>query len=182
MPLRRAHAIRRRRSAGFTLVELVVVLAIVAIAMALALPNFREFLRRSRTSAVTNDLVASLAQARAEAVKRGVFVAVVARSGGSDWSTGWDVRADPARDSTFTAVVASHDPLTDGTSVLAGSASGGSARIVFGTQGDLVGNTEFHINVCRPDHDTAQSRRIRVQPSGEFSATRGTSQSSAPAC
>src|SRR5262245_17474788 len=65
-------------SAGFTLMELMVVLALVAVLMGIAVPNFREFSRNHRLTATANDLVSSLARARNEAIKRQLPVAMCA--------------------------------------------------------------------------------------------------------
>jgi prepilin-type N-terminal cleavage/methylation domain-containing protein len=165
---------------GYTLLELVTVLAIVAIGVTLALPSFREIGVRSNTTAITNDLVGALAQARAEAVKRGVFVAVVAASGGDDWSTGWGVYADSARDGTFVTPIIKREAVPVRYAVRAGGESAG--RVVFSGQGELVGAQQFDINVCRPDRDAVQSRFIQVRLGGTVVARRDTSTSSAPSC
>jgi len=59
----------RKRSACFNLVEIMIAMAIVAVMMALAAPNLRDFMRNARISALTNDLMADLQMARTEAVK-----------------------------------------------------------------------------------------------------------------
>ncbi len=59
-----------RLQRGFTLMELMVVLAIVAIALSLAVPSLRDFMRNSRLTSASNDLLAALNLARSEAVKR----------------------------------------------------------------------------------------------------------------
>ena len=79
---------------GFGVIELMVAVAIVAILTATALPSFREMGRRMTVTSTTNDLVGALAMARAEAAKRGGWVAVIGP--GSNWSTGWHVEADAA--------------------------------------------------------------------------------------
>jgi type IV fimbrial biogenesis protein FimT len=82
----RLHAVR-----GFTMVELVITMAIVAILAAMALPNFREFLVRTTVTDNANDLIGALNTARAEAVKRGRPVSVIANGG--NWDAGWQVVA-----------------------------------------------------------------------------------------
>jgi type IV fimbrial biogenesis protein FimT len=81
---------RIRISPGFTLIELMVSVAVLAIVLALAVPNFQDFVRRNRLAATTNDLVSALALARSEAVKRAARVSVAS----ADWRVGWQVFVD----------------------------------------------------------------------------------------
>lgn len=98
------------RSAGFSLVELTVVLAVAAILAMAAAPSFADLIRSNRIATANNDLVATLQYARAEAVQRGRPVSVCASgdgatcSGGSDWSPGWIVLLDGAAAGTPTAL------------------------------------------------------------------------------
>lgn len=165
---------------GFTLLELMVVVFIVAISAALAMPGFRETTTRSTVTTIGNDLVGALAQARSEAVKRGLHVAVKGKNGGSDWSSGWDVVVDTTRDSSFATNLVTREAVKRGFKVTTNGAS--PARVVFSAQGDLVGAGEFHINVCRDDKRPDLSRFIRVRTSGEVTSQRNTSASNAPGC
>lgn len=92
---------RSRTHQGFTLIELMITLALVAIALTLALPSFEDSFRRNRVASATNELMASFALARTEAVRRNYSVtddrnvvlcpsADGAACGGA-WSDGWIV-------------------------------------------------------------------------------------------
>ena len=80
--------------AGFTLVELMAVLAIMAILGSLGVPAFRDLLLNQRLAAASNGFVAALNLARTEAIQRSQKVHVLALEA-NDWSTGWAVRAGP---------------------------------------------------------------------------------------
>lgn len=58
---RRHAAIRRDASAGFTLIELMIVVAVVAIILAIGIPSYNEQVRKTRRAAATGEL-ASIAQ------------------------------------------------------------------------------------------------------------------------
>lgn len=73
-----------KRLRGFTLMELMVTLAVAGIVVALAVPNFRQFLQNGRLTAASNDLIAAMHLARTEAVKRQTPVAVCASANPSD--------------------------------------------------------------------------------------------------
>ena len=81
---------------GFTLVELLVVVAISAILMAVSAPSFTEMLRRNRLSAASSAMQVSLSLARSEAVKRGsdAKVTVAANTTAGIWTNGWTVFVD----------------------------------------------------------------------------------------
>lgn len=64
------------RGKGFTLLELMIVLAVAAIVLAIGVPNFSEFRRNSLLSGVANDFLASLQLGRTEAIKRQARVSI----------------------------------------------------------------------------------------------------------
>ena len=82
-------------SRGFTLIELMVAVAMIAILSAVAAPSFSEMMVRSAIRSASSDLGADLNVARAEAIRVGGRVSVCPRTSptdmtcGSDWSQGW---------------------------------------------------------------------------------------------
>lgn len=85
----------RRRQRGFSLAELMVVLAIAAILMAGALPGMSALVRSQQLKAAAHDLLGAIALARSQAVARGSRVELApADPAGIDWSRGWVVFAD----------------------------------------------------------------------------------------
>jgi type IV fimbrial biogenesis protein FimT len=90
------------RSKGFTLLELMVTLFIVAIVMAAAVPSFKSLSVRNRLVTYTNDFIATVNIARSEAVRRGSPVTICHSSDGAScggtWSDGWIAFADADND------------------------------------------------------------------------------------
>jgi type IV fimbrial biogenesis protein FimT len=80
---------------GFTLVELMVVLALLAILAMMAVPSFNSTVSSVRLSGAANDLMASIQQARATAMRFGQRVTICATTNGTTcsqantWSQGW---------------------------------------------------------------------------------------------
>jgi type IV fimbrial biogenesis protein FimT len=74
---------------GFTIIELLATVAVAAILVAVAIPSFRDLMTNTRLITTTNNLIASFAYARSEAVRRTQSVRIDANSG--SWGNGWTV-------------------------------------------------------------------------------------------
>jgi type IV fimbrial biogenesis protein FimT len=150
---------------GFTLIELVVTIAVGGILVALAVPSFTTFIQNSRLTAQTNSLVSSLDYARSEAIKRDAAVSVCATdagattcNGSATWSTGWIVQ-DPAGATPLQAVPAT----TGGVSLTAGSVG----PITFNQNG--TANAAISFTVC-DNRGAAHAHAVEVSASGRIQA------------
>lgn len=93
--------LRLDKSAGFTLMELMVVVAIVAILAALAVPSFQQLINNTRLSSTHSQLINDLNYARSDAIKRNNRTLIcVQNSTGTgcanttNWGAGWLICAD----------------------------------------------------------------------------------------
>lgn len=77
---------------GFSLIELIVTLAIVAIVMMIGVPNFNSAIQNSRLTTTANELVTGFHLARSESVKRNQNVVVSAIN--DNWQNGYRVFVD----------------------------------------------------------------------------------------
>ena len=75
------------RQAGFTITELIIVMAVVGILAAIAAPELGEMVRRQRVKTAAFDVFAGLSHARSEAIKRNITVNVIPVMG--DWAKGF---------------------------------------------------------------------------------------------
>ena len=103
---------------GFTLLELMVVLAIAAVLMGLASPEMRDLIRRQRLDSAVADLHGAIDLARSQAIARGARVQLVPlEPTGLNWSRGWVVFIDAngdRRPSPGEEVIASHGAIDEG--------------------------------------------------------------------
>lgn len=84
-----------RRESGFTLVELMVTLAVMAIVLAAAAPSFADFFDKYRLRGAADAVVSMVSNARAEAVKMDQDVNVAFTGSGTAWCVGASAAGTP---------------------------------------------------------------------------------------
>ena len=167
---------------GFSLVELLVVVAILGVLAGLAAPSFTSLIRSNRLTAAANDLVGAVALARSEALKRAQRVVLCTSldsatcDNSASWGDGWIVFLDS--DNNSARNVASEPLLRVGqsnegvTSAVAGATvanyisftSRGAARTTAGAIQSGV------ITLCIPGQ---RARRLDLVASGRASIVQG---------
>ncbi len=167
-----------KQQSGFTLVELMITLAILAILLGLAMPAVNDFAIKQRVSSQANEMMLSLAFARSEAVKLSQDVRVIPRTGtASGWSDGWCVGpANIGNDCNHADVIRVFTGTT-GVSITSSNISNPPV-LTFSRNGTTAANQAVNaaLNVTspklKPAGDTA--RCIRVTPLGRAEITKKT--------
>lgn len=164
-----------RGAAGFTVIELMITLVVMAVMLAIAIPNLRGVMARNQLLAQTTQLASALAMARSEAVSRSVQAGVCASADGAtcsgsanDWSSFKLVFVDLDGGDDFDAgtepllrVYASNSEVDQ---------TAAAASYFFNPAGfsTLAGNST--VELCHEDLDESnRCRRLTIQPSGAVS-------------
>ncbi len=163
---------------GFTLIEIMIALLLVAIVLTVGVPSLRDFIHNNQAASETNALLAAFNSARGAAITRGVPVAVCASSNGTsclsnsgctgaatDWSGGWLIFVDNPGGTSC---------VKDGSDVVLHVSSGFSG----GTLKGPVAGVQFLPSGLRLNPTTAtftltlgkQTRVVTLTPSGQASS------------
>lgn len=164
------------RQTGFTLIELMVTIAVLGILLSIAIPSFQNMLLGNRIAAQTNQLITALNYARSEAVKRGSPATVcsttdggVTCAGSTNWATGWLVFADADKDGTIDggeAVLRVWPALGGGNTL-----NSGQQRVSFVSTGFATGfNTTFKL--C-DERGADEGRAITINAMGRTYLKKG---------
>jgi type IV fimbrial biogenesis protein FimT len=162
-----------RISKGFTLVELMVTLAVLAILLSIAVPSFADFIRSNRAESQRAALISSLGLARSEAIRRGTQVRVSPLNG-NDWTGGWRVWVDSNGSGTYNngeaikefAALTGGNTLASTVSPIIFSSQGYQSSVTFGSATTL----QFRVGAsfCTLERD------IKVNHLGRVSTERRT--------
>lgn len=146
---------RSKEMAGFTLIELMIVVALLVIFATIALPSFSYLIKSNRTQSAASELTSLLQYARAEAVTRNVDITATASSGSWTVSQG----ETPLRNL---------DKLQSSLSIKPASTS-----VTFYPNGTASANTDIYI--CQ-DGDAATGYQLTISVAGQVRLwPRGTS-------
>jgi type IV fimbrial biogenesis protein FimT len=161
---------------GFTLLELMASIAILAIVAGFAVPSFILIIENNRSQAATEAFFSTLIAARSEAVKRNQPIVLcksadeLTCTNANDWEQGWLAYADVDADSVFDV----GEPIVQTNQALRGAtlrASFGANDIfVYQPDGALAANETF--NICI-DGDVTRGYNIDLNVTGRPSRAKG---------
>lgn len=162
---------------GFTLIELMVTVALVAILATLAMPSYSEFLRNWRRDSASRALTADIQMARTQSIKKSRQVVMcpsangTACAGNSNWQTGWLVFVDVNADQTINAgeSILSVGGAASGIATITGT--GGVTSLIFLPSG-LMGSAATNITITPSGATpTTNVSRINLSRTGRTQTT-----------
>jgi type IV fimbrial biogenesis protein FimT len=147
--------LHRPNSRGFTLIELMIAVIILAVLLGLSVPSFQNAALNSQLRASANGLVSSSFYARSESFKRNAVVTLCVSSDGTTcgtggWEQGWIVAVGAT-------VLERHAAAPTGFRI---TAAGGSTSLQFQPTG--AGSTSDTLTICRATPSPGTSQRIVV--------------------
>lgn len=150
---------------GFTILELLIVIALASLLATLALPNMFRFIEQNRVATLTNDWMTSLTQARVEALKIRQRVTVCASNNpfdnapacGGNWDDGWIIIADTDGDEVADTVLDAHAPVHDSIDILGNFLNN---SVTFNADG-FLGGAAGTLRICA-DRDPASTRATSI--------------------
>lgn len=157
-----------RRQAAFTLIEMMMAIAVMAVLLAVAVPSFTGIIRSQRVKTAAFDLQSSLVYARSEAIKRSSNVDLVPVST-SDWASGW-------------SIVAGSTTLRTQQAFPSVSIAGPTANVTYQRSGRLTNTSAPSFTVKSSESDSTTARCVNVDLSGRPIMKVDTNNSPADGC
>lgn len=174
---RRSNTPAARQLLGFTLIELMVTVSVLAILIAIGMPSFVSVINSNRLTAQSNEVVAALQLARVEAVRQNRRAIVCGSADGSTcsgstaWNTGWITFLDMDSNGSPTAAEIIRANTVKAPIVVRSGVASISIRsdgLAHLADGSLVNTT---INVCIPTTRPVSNQRVVSLGSGSRIST-----------
>lgn len=178
-----------------TLIELMVTLSILGILMALAVPSFQAMIASSRLTTSSNDFLATLSQARSNAIKTGSRITICKSANGTqcatsgDWEQGWIMFNDTTRSGTDASVDTGETIISSVPALPSGLVMPGNMNFVsFAADGQpklmTGGFLSGKIRICSTSTSLANDQRARdlvLNSAGRISVLRNSVAATCPA-
>ena len=158
---------RKHPQGGFTLIEMIVAVSIMAILLGIAVPSFRDASLSSQLRSLSSELVSGMSLARSEAIKRNAVATMCVSTSGDactsgTWDQGWIVSVGGTTIKRISAAPAGF------------KISAASALTTLSFQPTGVNATAATMTVCRATPPGAQERVVSVNAAGRAYSRRTT--------
>ncbi len=185
------------RQRGFTLIEVLVTIALIAVFAVIAVPSYRALTANNQISSAVNDFANTLGAARAAAVARGETVIVCPSTNAlntknptcssqtansQQWNTGWISFVDTAGSNSFTAgdvILRVHGPLANGVTLLSSGGGGtvanyiGFNRMGFAQPTFSGATTQLVVQACAKGTGHVRGGKVTLKLAGGLSIGSG---------
>lgn len=164
-------SVKKAVVSGFTIVELITSITIIAILAVIIIPNLSILLKSSNVRSAQSELVSALMLARSEAIKRGVTVGIIAEkpSINNEFSAGWSIWTDTNSNGVKEpgeAIVRQYADIGGSVSISTGNIS----LITFDSSG--FSSSPVEIKMCSND-ESIKGYLISLQRVGLVDVTEG---------
>ncbi len=159
-------------TSGFTIIELMITVALASILLAIAVPQFTRQIEQSRFTNTSNELLGVMNYARAEALRRSRPVTVAPLVGAS-WNSGWQVFIDENRNGAKDAAVV----LKRGNAITTANLVATAAFVTFDSNGrrwSAAATPFVRIEAFKPGADADLKRTVCIGSSGRSVIAKGT--------
>ena len=137
--------------AGFTVIELLVAVLILAILATIAAPNMTSFILGTRVRSAATEMYSTLIFARSEAIKRSANIDIVPIAA---WQGGWQVKAGAT-------ILKQQDSFPSNISIV-----GPAGTITYQRDGRLSGNATATFTVNAPGNASVNTKIVNVDLGG----------------
>jgi type IV fimbrial biogenesis protein FimT len=170
--------LHEQNARGFTIIELMITIAIAAIVLMLAVPSFTRAIDQAKFTSASNELITAMNFARNEAMRRSRPVSVRMNAGG--WIDGWTAFIDPDRNGVIGPPA---DLLRAGNKIpaaveITGGAGGLEANVLFDSRGrrlTIPGAAFVEFLVHKTGAPADQRRWVCIAGNGRISTVKGAS-------
>ncbi len=141
-----------KQISGFSLIELLIALAVIGIGLAITVPTMRDFTNSNRQAEQINKLIGDISFAKNEAVTRGstVIISQLSATAG-DWYGGWQVKAGTTVLKTTPALTVASITLKEASKI---------TSIAFKASGRTSTKTSFNLCDTKTDIDKTDKQLI----------------------
>jgi len=165
------------KARGFTIIELMIAIAILAVLITVVAPSFIEVIENNRIQTQTENMFRSLSLARSEAIKRNQSAVICKSSSGTscttsgNWEQGWLIYADEDGDGTLDTgedVLHTFGALPSGYTLRTNAYDN---KATYRSDGTISQQGSFF--VCDPDGETDKGRKITISSTGRPRTQKG---------
>lgn len=181
---------------GFTLIELIVTLAVVSVLLLTGIPMLNQMITNNRLVTQINNIAGSLSVARSESIKRGESITLCGSTDGatcdtSSWESGWIVFSDANNNAVLDSATESMLKIVapfSGGSTLRLSQSDSTSIMRYRSDGSLRDldssvtgiNNQGTFTLCDNEASTTKAKAININPMGRVSRAEGATPTEKP--